>query len=205
MKVNAFQAFTALVVCMGLLNSCDEKKGSSVFRTASTPITILQPTTIDVPQSYVADVQAIQFVEIKPKVEGFVQDVLVDEGQLVKAGQPLFRLSSENYAEALKEAEANFKQAQVELDMANYETERVQRLVEKQIFSSIRLDQVRREREVVRMKVEQARAQMQRAQMDYSYTTITSPFTLWVKKDFPIPILSKFPFAITVSVSISIN
>ena len=98
------------------------------------------------------------------------------------AGQPLFRLSSENYAEALKEAEANFKQAQVELEMANYETERIQRLVEKQIFSSIRLDQVRREQEVVRMKVEQARAQMQRAQMDYSYTTITSPFTGYVDR-----------------------
>lgn len=60
--------------------------------------------------------------------------------------------------------------------------ERIQRLVEKQIISSIRLDQVTREREVARMKVEQARAQMQRAQMDYSYTTITAPFTGYVDR-----------------------
>lgn len=66
--------------------------------------------------------------------------------------------------------------------MANYETERVQRLVDKQIISSIRLDQVRREREVARMKVEQARAEMQRAQMEYSYTTITAPFTGYVDR-----------------------
>lgn len=172
-----FHKVVVLSCMAGLLPACQSADENQVRSDNSIPVTLLQPATIDLPRSYVADVQAIQFVEIKPKVEGFVQDVLVDEGQLVKAGQPLFRLSSENYAEALKEAEANFKQAQVELEMANYETERVQRLVEKQIFSSIRLDQVRREREVVRMKVEQARAQMQRAQMDYSYTTITSPFT----------------------------
>ena len=61
--------------------------------------------------------------------------------------------------------------------MANYETERIERLVDKQIYSPIRLEQAKREREVARMKVEQARAQMQRAQMDLKYTTITSPFT----------------------------
>lgn len=48
------------------------------------PVTVLQPTTIDLPRSYVADIQAIQFVEIKARVEGFIREVLVDEGQLVK-------------------------------------------------------------------------------------------------------------------------
>lgn len=93
----------------------------------------------------------------------------------------MFRLNSENYLEVLKAAEANYKQMQAELEMANYETERVQRLVDKHIISSIRLDQVKREREVARMKVEQARAEMQRAQMEYSYTTITAPLQgMWI-------------------------
>ena len=75
MKVNTFQVFTVLFVCAGLFQSCDETQRASVFRSAATPITVLQPTSIDVPQSYVADVQAIQFVEVKPKVEGFVQHI----------------------------------------------------------------------------------------------------------------------------------
>ena len=49
----------------------------------------LVATSIEVAQSYVADVQAVQFVEVKPKVEGFVEDVLVDEGEHVKKGQVL--------------------------------------------------------------------------------------------------------------------
>ncbi|HIZ02194.1 MAG TPA: efflux transporter periplasmic adaptor subunit, partial [Candidatus Bacteroides merdipullorum] len=37
------------------------------------PVVVINPTDIEFPRSYVADIQAVQFVEIKPKVEGFVQ------------------------------------------------------------------------------------------------------------------------------------
>lgn len=181
MKI-CIQKIAVLSCAIGLLSSCQSSGNKQVKNKEIIPVTILQPTTVDLPRSYVADIQAIQFVEIKAKVEGFVQQVLVDEGQLVKKGQPMFRLNSENYLEVLKAAEANHKQMQAELEMANYETERVQRLVNKHIISSIRLDQVKREREVARMKVEQARAEMQRAQMEYSYTTITAPFTGYVDR-----------------------
>lgn len=177
-----FHRITALSCVMGLLSACQSAGNRQVGKDETVPVTVLQPTTVELPRSYVADIQAIQFVEIKPKVEGFVQEVLVDEGELVKKGQPMFRLSSESYAEAVKEAEANYKQVQAELEMANYETERIQRLVDKQIFSPIRLDQVKREREVARMKVAQARAQLQRTQMEYRYTTITAPFTGYVDR-----------------------
>lgn len=94
----------------------------------------------------------------------------------------MFRLSAAGYAGALKEAESNYKQTQAQLEMAKYEMERISRLVEKQILSSIRLVQAEREYDVARMRVEQAHAQMQRAQMDYSYTTILSPFTGYVDR-----------------------
>lgn len=182
MKVNTIQVFTVLFVCAGLFQSCDERQRTSVFRSAATPVTVLQPTSIDVPQSYVADVQAIQFVEVKPKVEGFVQQILVDEGQQVSKGQPLFRLSSEEYAERVKEAEANFKQAEAGYQMAEYESERIGRMVAKGIIAKIRLDQANTEKEVARMKVEQAKAQFQRAQTNYAYTTVTSPFDGYIDR-----------------------
>lgn len=165
-----------------LLSACGPKGEHQAESHETIPVTVLQPTTVELPRSYVADIQAIQFVEIKPKVEGYVREVLVDEGEFVQKGQPLFRLSAENYTEAVKEAEANYKQTEAELEMANYEMERISRLVSKQIYSPIRLEQSKREREVARMKVEQARAQWQRAQMDLSYTTITSPFTGYVDR-----------------------
>ena len=176
MKIS-IQKVAFLSLLAGVLPACHETGTNQVRSDGSIPVTVLQPTTVELPRTYVADIQAIQFVEIKPKVEGYVKEVLIDEGEFVKKGQPMFRLSSENYAEAVKEAEANYKQTEAELEMANYEMERIERLVNKQIYSPIRLEQAKREREVARMKVEQARAQMQRAQMDLKYTTITSPFT----------------------------
>ena len=180
--MNLFKKVAILPLLVGVLPACQTTGENQVQSDKSIPVTVLQPTTIELPRSYVADIQAIQFVEIKPKVEGYVQQVLVDEGEFVQKGQPMFRLSAENYAEAVKEAEANYKQTEAELEMANYETERIQRLVNKQIYSPIRLEQAKREREVARMKVEQAHAQMQRAQMDLAYTTISSPFTGYVDR-----------------------
>ena len=112
-------AFTAV----GMLASCRSEGDTTARRSETIPVVTIRPTNIEIPRSYVADIQAVQFVEIKPKVEGFVQQVLVDEGQLVE-----------------------------------------------------------KEREVVSMKVEQARANFQLAQTNYSYTTITAPFTGYIDR-----------------------
>ena len=173
-----------LYLCLvaGLFGSCKQSNSPEQHNKEYVPVAILHPTTIQFPRSYVADIQAIQFVEVKPKVEGFIQKVFVDEGELVKKGQPLFQLSSDEYNQSVKEAEANYKQAQAQYDMATYEVERMERLVIKQILSKVRLDQANKEKEVAQMKVEQARAQLQRSQMDYSYTTITSPFDGYIDR-----------------------
>ena len=128
------------------------------------------------------DVQAVQFVEVKPKVEGFVEDVLVDEGEHVKKGQVLFKLSSAELYEEVKEAQANYKQVQAELKMAEVEADRVKRLVEKDIISPIRLEQALAEADVARLRVQQAKSRLLRAETNYSYTTITSPFEGYVDR-----------------------
>lgn len=171
-----------LCIVSGLFSACKQSDSQETHNKEYVPVAILHPTTIKFPRSYVADIQAIQFVEVKPKVEGFIQQVFVDEGQLVKKGQPLFRLSSDEYLESVKEAEANYKQAQAQYDMAIYDVERTERLVLKQILSQIRLDHANKEKEVAKMKVEQAKAQLQRSQMNYSYTTITSPFDGYIDR-----------------------
>ena len=172
--------FLFLIACF--FTSCNrshEKKSGSKNNTL---VVKLAATSIEVAQSYVADVQAVQFVEIKPKVEGFVEDVLVDEGEHVKKGQVLFKLSSAELYEEVKEAQANYKQVQAELKMAEVEADRVKRLVEKDIISPIRLEQALAEADVARLRVQQAKSRLLRAETNYSYTTITSPFEGYVDR-----------------------
>ena len=160
------------------IRSLELKSGSK----DNTLVVKLVATSIEVAQSYVADVQAVQFVEVKPKVEGFVEDVLVDEGEHVKKGQVLFKLSSAELYEEVKEAQANYKQVQAELKMAEVEADRVKRLVEKDIISPIRLEQALAEADVARLRVQQAKSRLLRAETNYSYTTITSPFEGYVDR-----------------------
>ena len=176
-----FNYLPFLFLIASFFTSCNrshEKKSGSKNNTL---VVKLAATSIEVAQSYVADVQAVQFVEIKPKVEGFVEDVLVDEGEHVKKGQVLFKLSSAELYEEVKEAQANYKQVQAELKMAEVEADRVKRLVEKDIISSIRLEQALAEADVARLRVQQAKSRLLRARQ-LSYTTITSPFEGYVDR-----------------------
>ena len=177
-----FNYLPFLFLIASFFTSCTrshEKKSGSKDNTL---VVKLVATSIEVAQSYVADVQAVQFVEVKPKVEGFVEDVLVDEGEHVKKGQVLFKLSSAELYEEVKEAQANYKQVQAELKMAEVEADRVKRLVEKDIISPIRLEQALAEADVARLRVQQAKSRLLRAETNYSYTTITSPFEGYVDR-----------------------
>ena len=160
---------------VSLSTSCSGKR-KRIDEKLPIPVIQLDSTTVEVSHSFVADVQAVQFIEIKSKREGFMESIFVDEGQLVKKGQALFKLSSVELYQEVKEAQANYKQSRAELKMAEVETDRVKRLVEADIFSAIRLEQAIAEADVAELKVQQANSRLQRAEMNLSYTTIVAPF-----------------------------
>lgn len=140
------------------------------------PVVTLPLTSTLVSKKYIADIQAVQYVEIHPKVDGFIDQIYVDEGSIVKAGQILFKISSQEYEEKIKQSQASLKEAQANYKKAEYEVARVKRIVDKDIVSSIRLDQVKSELEVASMRIQQAHASLKEAQTFLSYTTITAPF-----------------------------
>lgn len=164
------------VIGMSVLFVACKKNKNSRYTEDKTPIAILTKTSVQVPQIYVADIQAVQYVEIRPKIEGFVEAIYVDEGQVVKKGQQLFKLNSSVFDEKVKQAQANLKEAQANLKKIEYEVGRIQRIVEEDIISPIRLEQARAEQEAAKMKVKHAQAELQQAQTYSSYATITAPF-----------------------------
>lgn len=177
-KVLTGAAIAALLMSCG----CKDGEGSNNSNDRRTPSVVLTRHSIDVPKTFVADIHGVQFVEVKPKVEGFIEQICVDEGQRVRRGETLFRLSAVEHQEKVREAEAALKQAQAEYQMAVYETSRIERLVAKDIISEIRLEKAKAELEVAELKVEQAESQLQRAQLNYSYTTITAPYDGYVDR-----------------------
>lgn len=155
--------------------SCGSRDTVTRSEDSNIPVKKLYPQTIEVPRSFVADIQAVQFVEVKTKIGGFIKEIHVDEGQKVRKGDILFRLDAVEYNEAVREAEAAFKQAEAEYQMISYDVDRIKRLVEKEIFAEVRLKQAEAELDVAELKVEQAKVKLQRARLNYSYTTISAP------------------------------
>ncbi|TNF43039.1 MAG: efflux RND transporter periplasmic adaptor subunit [Cytophagales bacterium] len=170
--------FLLLVIVGGLNTSCTEgnSKNNKESEAISVPVLELQPRAVEVPQTYIADIQAVQFVEVRSKVEGFVDQIFVDEGQFVNKGQKLFQLSSAEYNEMVNSARAGLARAKAEQTAAKVEMERLQILVDKKIISPSELELAKSKKAVADSQIAEAESLLKAAQTGLSYTTVKAPF-----------------------------
>lgn len=112
-------------------------------------------------EEYTANLEGQQNVEIRPKVNGFIQKIYVDEGQVVRKGQVLFKLETQTLNQDAAAAKANVAAAQVEVD-------RLKPLVDRKIISNVQL-------ETAKARLAQAKAAYSSVAANISYGTITSP------------------------------
>lgn len=127
-------------------------------------------------RDYVTSIEAVKNVEIRARVQGFLNKIFVDEGQEVRKGQPLFQLDDQEFSIALAKAKANVSNAQAEAKTAEVELTRVKTLLEKKIISPTELDMVQARLNAARAKVEEALSEQRSAETKLSYTFIRSPF-----------------------------
>lgn len=125
---------------------------------------------------YVTSIEAVKNVEIRTRVQGFLNKIFVDEGQVVKKGQPLFQLDENEFVIALSKAKANVNNAMAEARTAEVELLRVKGLLSKKIVSPTEMDMAEAKHKAAKAKVEEAIAAQKKAEINLSYTFIRSPF-----------------------------
>jgi membrane fusion protein (multidrug efflux system) len=162
-----------------LLFSCGNKKqqgndpgaqGSATYK-----VLTLQPRPATLNTDYPASIQGLQNIEIRPKVDGFVEKIYVDEGSLVKKGQLLFKINAPQYEQDVRTAEAGIKTAEADLSMAALQVPKVKPLVEKDIISHYELDADQYTLQSKQAALAQAKAALENAKVNLGYTTIVSP------------------------------
>ncbi|MEN7547568.1 efflux RND transporter periplasmic adaptor subunit [Rapidithrix thailandica] len=167
------------LVITSILTSCNEE-GRKNITDNSKPVTVpvlqLKSKSIHLPQTYICDIQAVQFVEVRAKVEGYVDNIFVDEGQFVKKGQALFQLSSFELKEMVNRANATLYQAKAEAKAASLEVERLKVLVDKDIITSSELELAKSKLAVAEANITETESLLKNAQNMLSYTTIKAPF-----------------------------
>jgi membrane fusion protein, multidrug efflux system len=128
-------------------------------------------------QDYVANIQAVRHIEVRARVKGFLDNVYVDEGQQVRKGQPLFRISSEEYKAELAKAKANLNSAIAEAKAAELDVARVQLLVDKKVISKSELEVSKAKLQAAQARIEEARSAQDNAATKLGYTYIKAPFS----------------------------
>lgn len=121
--------------------------------------------------------QALKQAELGPKASGVLSAVLVEEGQPVKKGQPLFRLDATNPVLQVKQAEASLAMARVQLTRAELDYNRMKPLVEQGAISQANWDAVRIAYDQAKVGVLQAQAAVASARAYAADTTVVAPFS----------------------------
>lgn len=124
---------------------------------------------------FIGRLEAIEAVDIRARVQGFLRKVEFQEGQDVKAGAPLFRIEPDQYQAVVAQAQAQVESADATLRNAEINLQRRQELRERNAGSQADLDTAVANRDTAKAALEAAQAQLKTAQLNLGYTTISSP------------------------------
>lgn len=159
-KINLYSI--AAVCFLFVLSSCGDKQKQQVAQAPlALPVATLNHKTLTGFQEYPASIEGIVNSNVRAKVSGYIQKVLVDEGQKVRKGQALFKLETQSLSQDAGAAKARINVAKVEVD-------KLIPLVEKGIISPVQL-------ETAKANLAQAQANYSSIAANIDYATVKSP------------------------------
>ncbi|WP_322057825.1 efflux RND transporter periplasmic adaptor subunit [Paraburkholderia sp. J63] len=126
---------------------------------------------------YVGQTESSQQVEIRARVNGFLEKRVYEEGSMVHQGDVMFQMDRKPFQASLDAAQAEYAQQKARLDTAQANLNRVRPLAAKNALSQKDLDDSVGQEQAAAAALEQARANVTSAKLNLGYTTITAPVT----------------------------
>ena len=169
------QFVSVITVALCLLTSCGGKKDDKKDMVKPYPVLTLSNQDTELNTDYPATLQGEQTVEIRPKVDGYIDAILIDEGATVHKGQVLFRISNPQYGENVRNANALIASAKADVAAADLQVQKTRPLVEKDIISKYELESAQLTLKMKKAALAQAMTTLANAKTNLGYTTVTSP------------------------------
>lgn len=173
-------AMSALFVfLLSQLSGCGDSNKKTQQELAGPPVQVSEVTQqiVQRTREYVGQTQAKQTVDVRARVEGFLEKRLFDEGSIVQANQTLFIIQPDQYRDQLIEARAQLSSDQAVLQKARVDYGRFKDLVDQGAVSREEFDTVATKYKEAMAAVEQDKAQLNQAQLNLNYTTVKAPIT----------------------------
>lgn len=158
-----------------LLAACGKKHPDHAPVTQNYSELTLAKQSVTLSSTYPVTLRGKEDVDIKPRVDGFIDAVYIDEGAVVKKGQVLFKINSPSSEQMYLSAKAALNSAQAQLNTSKLDVERIRPLAEKGILSNVQLKMYENTYQSAVATLEQAKATLANAEATKSWATVTSP------------------------------
>jgi RND family efflux transporter MFP subunit len=167
-----------------LLAACDRQ--TPVAAPPAPEVTVALPVQRDIVENadFTGSLEAIESVEIRARVEGYLQRILFDASADVEADQPLFVIDPAPFEAALQAAEADLALRQANRDQARWDLERTEELAARQASNPKEVLDARTKLAMTQADVMAAQARVDKAKLDLGYTDIRSPIDGRVSRNF---------------------
>ncbi len=173
-----FFIIIAAIIILPSSEGCGRKDVKEKTRPAAEVTTMkISPADTPVTFEFVAQTQSSHQVEIRARVNGFLEKRIYTEGSVVKAGSVLFVMDKKPFQTQVNAAAAALSRQQATYETARMNLDRVKPLAEQNALSQKDLDDAKGSYESAAAAVEQAKAQLESEKLNLSYCTITSPVT----------------------------
>lgn len=146
------------------------------------PVLQVDTSSATIVNNYIGTIEGKLNVEIRPQVEGLLEEIYVDEGHYVEKGQKLFKIDASAYQEILNNMIATENVAKAKLENAQLEIERLKPLVENDVISEVRLKSARSDYDVAKASLQQASAAVRSAQINKEFTIIEAPVSGYIAR-----------------------
>ena len=153
--------------------------------TPSLPIVEVSPVTtsdVNVYGEYAGRIRAQQFVEVRARVEGYLEKMFFEEGTHIDKGQTLFIIDRKVYKALAEKARAQLNKARANAQKAERDLARIKPLYEQNAASQLDLDNAEAAYESAKAEESVAAADPTQAELVLSYTTVTSPISGYVSE-----------------------
>lgn len=171
------QKSTILFLSLIVLAGCKKSNPNQSYQQQAPelPVETVKQGDASVSREYAASVEGISNVEIRPQVTGYLSKIFVDEGDYVRAGQPLFKIEDQVFREQLKSAQAALITAQATLATSKIDLDRKKELLKNKMVSDIQVKEAEAAYNGARGAVSQAMSSIESTKINLNFSTIKAP------------------------------
>lgn len=177
MKASLTHTLTAAVLLATLAGCQPETKNETAAAPAAFPVPVVQPTVKNIAEyaDYTGRLEAVEIAAVRPRVSGYIESIHFAEGQLIHAGDLLYKIDPRPFQAQVNRLKAQVNQAEAALSLAQANLNRSQKLIEVNAISREEADIRKSEALQAEADLEAAIASLDAANLDLEFTQVVAP------------------------------